>query len=192
MSYNQNVKFVRNNLDKYIYESMRLARYNVTKEFCKAEPDLNSEEGIALRNFKKTYKFILETHDLEPNYEYLLDIHTILMNGLLANINNELTEDQVEYLYKMINQPAKSNTEIAIDVMLYILDKRLFEDGDVRAAVLFANKIMIENGCGFISIPVEKDDEFRAFIKEAKVRDNSPEFKKWIATYCIKGVKNDY
>lgn len=192
MSRTQNVLFVKNNLDRYIYESMRLARYDVTPEFCKEEPDLSTEEGKALRNFKKTYKFLLETPDLEADYSYLLDMHWILMDGLMDNINNELTEEQVEYLYKMINQPAKANTEIAIDVMLYILDKKLFKDGDVRAAILFANKIMIENGCGFISIPDSKDQYFRNFLKEIRNGADPNDFKNWILKYCIKGIKNDY
>ncbi len=192
MSRKQNEKYIKDNLDLLVYQSMRLARYDVTPEYCRNEPDLSTEEGKALNNFKRGYAFLLRTVELEPNYEYLLDLHWILMDGLMDLINNELTPDQVDYLYRMINQPAKANTEIAIDCMLYILNKRLFKDGDVRVALMFANKIMLDNGCGIITIPESRDLEFRQLLKEAHHTENTEEFKKWVFTWCIKGKKTDY
>lgn len=192
MSKTQEKTFVKNNLNNFIYQSMILARYNVTKDYCIEEQDLNTEEGKALFNFKKAYKFILDNENLEASYSFLIDLHWILMDGLMDLINNELTPEQVDYLDKMINQPAKANTEIALDVMIYILNKRLFKDGDVRVALMFANKIMIDNGCGFITIPTDKCEEFRRRYKESEASGNTDDFKMWLATNCIKGIKNDY
>ena len=192
MSRRQNELFIQKNLDHFIYQSMRLARYDVTEEQCINGIDPGTEEGKALENFRKCYSFLMRTADLEPTYSYLLDLHWILMDGLMDLINNALTEEQVDYLNQMINQPAKANTEIAIDVMLYILNKQLFADGDVRVALMFANKIMLDNGCGFISIPEHRDEEFRTLLKAAHHSENTEEFKKWIFTWCIKGVKTDY
>ena len=192
MSRRQNELFIQKRLENFIYQSMKLARYDVDRDFCKADPDLNSEEGKALNNFRRAYQFIMDTSDLDINYSYLLDLHWILMDGLMDLVNNELNEEQIDYLYKMINQPAKANTEIAIDVMLYILNKKLFKDGDIRVALMFANKIMLESGCGFISVPEDKDEQFRELIHEAHHTENSDKFKKWVYTYCISGVKNEY
>lgn len=192
MSRAENIRFVRSNLNDFIYQSMRLARYDVTREQCIEGIDENTEEGRALKNFRICYEFLMTTGELEATYYYLMDLHWILMDQLIDNIKNELNEEQIQYLYQMINQPAKANTEIAIDCMLYILNKRLFEDGDVRAALMFANKIMIDNGCGFITIPKNQDQEFRRLLKEAHHTENTETFKKWIYTYCIKGVKKDY
>lgn len=192
MSRRQTELFIRKNIDTFIYQSMRLARYDVTPEQCREGIDPSTEEGKALENFKQCYEFLLTTPHLEPTYSYLLDLHWIMMDGLIDMINNALTSEQVDYLNAMINQPAKANTEIAIDVMLYILNKRLFEDGDVRVALMFANKIMLENGCGFISIPEHRDEEFRKLLKEAHHVENTEAFKKWVFTWCIRGVKTDY
>ena len=91
----------------------------------------------------------------------------------------------------MINQPAKANVEIALDVMLYILDKRLFADGDVRVAIMFANKIMVDNGCGIITVRKDRRDVFRTYYKEYQEK-RTDDFKNWIYKYCIRGPKVEY
>ena len=91
----------------------------------------------------------------------------------------------------MINQPTKANLEVAIDVMLYILDKRLFVDGDVRAALMFSNKFMVDNGCGIITVAASKRQLFREKLKEYK-DSNDYYIKDWIYMYCVKGPKLDY
>ena len=106
-------------------------------------------------------------------------------------IKDELSEEQISELNKMINQPTKANLEVAIDVMLYILDKRLFTDGDVRAALMFSNKFMIDNGCGIITVPASKKELFRTKLHEYK-DSNDFGIKDWIYMYCVKGPKLDY
>lgn len=46
-------------------------------------------------------------------------------------------------------------TEIAIDTILSVMRRQIFIDGNKRVAMLFANKIMIENGWGIIMIAQE-------------------------------------
>ena len=58
-------------------------------------------------------------------------------------------------LEKLLNQPEKTKTEIAIEIMLWIMRRQMFIDGNKRVGMLFANKIMIENGCGIITISQE-------------------------------------
>ena len=113
------------------------------------------------------------------------------MRDLDNGIKAELSQKQIDELNKMINQPTKANLEVAIDVMLYILDKRLFVDGDVRAALMFANKFMVDNGCGIITVPESKKKLFREKLQEYKdFNDNN--LKDWIYMYCVKGPKLDY
>lgn len=57
-----------------------------------------------------------------------------------------------EELELILNQDLKSKTEIAIDAMLFIMRKQMFIDGNKRVAMLFGNKIMIDNCCGIITI----------------------------------------
>ncbi len=177
----QEVKFVRQNLDEFIANNLSLSRYS----------DDDPLKATAKANFEDAYAYILDHPEVENDYMCLLELHKLLMKDLDSGIKSELNEEQIAELSAMINQPAKANLEIALDVFLYILDKRLFTDGDVRAAMCFANKIMVDNGCGFLTIPETYKDTFRAKLKAYK-EDNDPEIKDWIYKYCIKGPKLDY
>ena len=176
----QNVRYVRDHLDSLIRNALYLSRYG----------EEDPEREIAKRNFSSAFDFILEREDVENDYRCLLDLHAILMKELDEGIKAELNETQIRELSEMINQPAKANLEIAIDVMLYILDKRLFADGDVRAAIMFANKLMVDNGCGIITVTPSGADTFRKKLKEYK-DDQQNDFKDWIYKYCTKGPKLD-
>lgn len=181
LSRNQNLNYVKSNLDDFIEHNLVLSRYS----------DDDPLKQVAYNNFKQAYDFILNNPDVENDYRCLLKLHEILMKDLDDGIKSQLTQEQIQELNEMINQPTKANTEVAIDVMLYILEKRLFTDGDVRAALLFSNKIMIDNGCGFITITPTYKDTFREKLTEYK-NNNDYDIKDWIYKYCIKGPKLDY
>lgn len=181
LSRSQNLNYVRNNLDEFINNNLILSRYD----------DSDPLKTVAHNNFAAAYEYILNNPDVDNDYKCLLKLHEILMKDLDDEIKSELNEDQITQLNEMINQPTKANTEVAIDVMLYILEKRLFVDGDVRAALLFSNKIMIDNGCGFITISPTYKDTFREKLKEYK-NNNDYDIKDWIYKYCIKGPKLDH
>ena len=181
LSRSQNVNYVKANLEELIYNNLALSRYE----------DDDPEREIAYRNFREAYDFILNNPDVENDYRCLLRLHEILMKDLDNGIKAELSQQQIDELNLMINQPTKANLEVAIDVMLYILDKRLFVDGDVRAALMFSNKFMVDNGCGIITVAASKRQLFREKLKEYK-NSNDYDIKDWIYMYCVKGPKLDY
>ncbi len=188
----QNRNFVRARLDDFLYAGMLLARYDVTKEAV-CDPSLlyeGSEEKTALLNFRDAYDYILENYDREADYDQLIELHSILMRGLMDTYSNQLDEEQIRELNEMIDQPAKANTEIALDVLLHILGKRLFTDGDVRVALMFANKIMVDKGNGFIVVIPEKKKEFREKLKEFNETHDPLPFKEWLYANCLRGKMN--
>ena len=56
---------------------------------------------------------------------------------------------------------------------------------------MFANKIMIDNGCGIITVTENNKDVFREKLKEYK-NNKDYDIKDWIYKYCIKGPKLDH
>lgn len=56
----------------------------------------------------------------------------------------------------------------------------MFLDGNKRVANLVANKEMIKNGEGIISIPVEKIGEYFTKLINYYETNNSAELKEWI------------
>ncbi|MBR5340983.1 MAG: hypothetical protein IK151_03550 [Erysipelotrichaceae bacterium] len=177
----QELKYVRENLDTLVSNSVALSRYSEDDPL----------KAVAERNFYDAFEFILNNPEVENDYKCLVELHAMLMKDLDSGIKSELNETQIKELNEMINQPTKANLEVAIDVLLYILDKRLFVDGDVRAAMLFANKFMVDNGCGIITVPVDKKDVFREKLKEYK-ESKDYDIKDWVYKYCVKGPKLDY
>ena len=98
-------------------------------------------------------------------------------------------ESQIkEELEQLLNQPEKTNTEIAIEVMLWIMRRQMFIDGNKRVGMLFANKIMIDNGCGIITISQENQPAFfEILIKFYETGDNT-DLKEWIYETSIDGI----
>ena len=188
MSRARNAAYVQKNMDLLLFNAMKLARYDVTQEEC-LQGIQDEEAALAYSNFKRTFEYLQLDKDAEIDYHYLLDLHTLLMEGLQEGFTNNMTDEQIEELSRIINQPAKANTEIAIDAMLYILDKRLFEDGDIRVALMFANKIMLENGCGVITEPPMYDDDFREHLQKLNVTRDSEPFKNWVFKCCLRGER---
>ena len=49
-------------------------------------------------------------------------------------------------------------------MMLYLMRTQPFYDGNKRTAMIAANQIMIQNGKGIISIPIEQQVTFREML----------------------------
>ena len=98
-------------------------------------------------------------------------------------------ESQIkEELEMLLNQEEKKKTEIAIEIMLWVMRKQMFIDGNKRVAMLFANKIMIDNGCGIISISQKNQPVFfEKLIKFYETGDNI-DLKQWIYETSIDGI----
>ncbi len=54
--------------------------------------------------------------------------------------------------------------DIAIELVLYVMKKQLFLDGNKRTAVIFANHYLISRGMGLIVIPAEHVKEFKKHL----------------------------
>ena len=108
--------------------------------------------------------------------------------GMAVTDYHEVISDP-EITAVSICTPNNVHPQIAIDAMLYILDKRLFEDGDIRVALMFANKIMLENGCGVITVPPMYDDDFREHLQKLNVTRDSEPFKNWVFKCCLRGER---
>ena len=101
--------------------------------------------------------------------------------GLSSIINNIYQSFDGKDVYKSIEEKASN--------FLYLIVKNhTFIDGNKRVAMLFANKIMIDNGCGIITIANELQKDF--FVKLIKYYETNDmeELKVWIYNNCIDGI----
>ena len=89
---------------------------------------------------------------------------------------------------RVLNQPEKTKTEIAIEIMLSVMRRQMFIDGNKRVAMLFANKIMIDNGCGIITIAQEDQETFYEKLIQYYESGDMSDLKEWIYDTSIDGI----
>ena len=145
----------------------------------------------------------METEDVPTNFNTLREIHKIVGANLIINCGNLRTtpvkmggtdwvpqfpiesqiKEELEELLKIENE-----TERAITIMLWAMRRQMFLDGNKRTAMLFANKIMIDNGCGIIQIPVRKQGIFFEKLVKFYETNEMEDLKNWIYENAIDGM----
>lgn len=209
----QNVFVAKRNIVDYIWKSANLEGIDVTYPETQVIYDggvvngLTVDKIITINNLKYSWQFILENEGIEYDFKALCHLHKLTCDKLVldGNLGRLRTtpvsiggtswkpqfpvESQIkEELEQLLNQPEKSKTEIAIEVMLWIMRRQMFTGGNKRVGMLFANKIMIDNGCGIITIAQENQQTFfEKLINYYESGDNT-DLKQWIYETSIDGI----
>lgn len=213
----QNVFIAKRNIVDYIWKSANLEGIAVTYPETQAIYDggivngLTVDKIITINNLKYAWQFILENKDTnvdsDYNFRFLCHLHKLTCDKLVLeqNLGKLRTtpvniggtswkpqfpiESQIkEELEEILNQPEKTKTEIALEIMLWIMRKQMFIDGNKRVAMLFANKIMIDNGCGIITISQENQPTFFEKLIKFYESGNNADLKQWIYETSIDGI----
>ena len=74
-------------------------------------------------------------------------------------------------------------------MMLYIVQKQMFLDGNKQTSMLAGNHIMISNGCGIISIPIELQATFTKLLIAFYESNDIGEIKQFLYENCIDGIE---
>lgn len=209
----QNVFIAKRNIVDYIWKSANLEGIGVTYPETQAIYDggivngLTVDKVITINNLKYAWQFILENESTDYDFKTLCHLHKLTCDKLVldqslgtlrttpVNIGGTSWKPQFpiesqikEELETMLNQPEKTKTEIAIEIMLWIMRRQMFIDGNKRVGMLFANKIMIDNGCGIITISQDNQPTFfEKLIKFYESGDNT-DLKQWIYETSIDGI----
>lgn len=209
----QNVFVAKRNIVDYIWKSANLEGIGVTYPETQAIFDggivngLTVDKIIAINNLKYAWQFILENDDKTYDFKTLCYIHKLTCDKLVleqdlgkirttpVNIGGTSwkpdfpIESQIkEELDRLLNQPHKTKTEIAIEIMLWIMRKQMFIDGNKRVAMLFANKMMIDEGCGIITISQENQPMFFEKLINFYETGDGADLKEWIYQTSIDGI----
>lgn len=209
----QNVFIAKRNIVDYIWKSANLEGIAVTYQDTQVIYDggivngLKVDEIVAINNLKYAWEFILENEDIKLDFTLLCNIHKLVADKLVLNTDLGVLrrtpvniggtkwtplfpiETKIkEELEEILNNKEKTKTEIAIEIMLYIMRRQMFIDGNKRVAMLFANKIMIDNGCGIISISQENQSEFYKKLIDYYETNNMEEIKNYIYNTSINGI----
>ena len=93
-----------------------------------------------------------------------------------------VVKEKIEEILNKNEEPV----DIAIELCLYCMKTQIFNDGNKRASVIFANHFLISNGEGLLVIPENKVPEFKKMlVAYYEDRDNGEIFE-FMKKYCWK------
>lgn len=211
MTQKDNILMAKRVLVDAIYKSANLEGIAVT--YAETNDILNdvNVENIKPSEMNKVFclrdawKYILENIDKELHLGFIEEIHTLITkseleykdlgkirtSGVLISgttwrpeiPDSEILHCELKELLKIENI-----TDRALSIMLWIMRAQIFKDGNKRVATLICNKILIENGKGIFSVPVELDGKFKTMLVKYYETNNMEELKNWCFENCIDGV----
>lgn len=182
-----NIDLARRNMVDSIYKQAKLegvaTTYSDTETIVNGGKvkDMTAKDISKVVNLKHAWEFILSEGVISypTNYEVLCQINEIIEEGFSYTAGrirsvpvsiggssylpplpyeSQIKEDLNELLSR------DKSYDVAIELLLYVMKKQLFMDGNKRTAVIFANHYLVSRGMGLIVIPAELVDEFKRHL----------------------------
>ena len=112
----------------------------------------------------------------------------VSIGGTSWKPNIPIEVDVKEDINEIINSTDK-DIDIAIKLLLYVVKKQLFIDGNKRTSVIYANHYLISKGKGLIVIPAEKVDEYKKLLIDYYENNNDKKIIKFLKDNCYLKLK---
>ena len=213
MTQEQNVFYAKRNIVDNIWKSSHIEGIDVTFPETQQIYDggnvakLRIDEIQTINNLKHAWLFILNSINNKNDMNLLKSINNLVGSNLVDNAGQmrkyevniggtnwkpEIPDENTvnDKIWSILNDDNKTITEKSLTIMCYLMRTQFFSDGNKRTSMLFANKILIENGKGIISVPIEKDAEFGELLIQFYETNNDDQLKKWLYENCLNGIKN--
>ncbi len=206
----QNIFLAKKVLVSNIYNSARLEGINTTYPDTKTilegvnVPSLRLDEINCILNLRDAWNFALSNIDADITLDFICKVNSFVsrneslewgvlrtgkvgINGVdyipdiperedvIVNIENILKEENI--------------TSRSLNLMLYLMRSQLFWDGNKRTAMIVANKLLISNGCGIISIKEDDINEFNRLLTEYYNTGNKDKIITFLYDKCIFGLE---
>ena len=206
----QNLFLAKKVLVSNIYNSVRLEGINTTYPDTKTildgvnVPSLKLDEINCILNLRDAWNYVLTNIDSEINLDFICKVNSyvsrneslewgVLRNGKVG-INGvdyipdiPIKEAVINNINKILQE--KNITKKAIDLMLYLMRSQIFWDGNKRTSMIIANKILIESGCGIITVKEENINEFNILLTEYYNTNNKNKIVEFLYEKCIFGLE---
>ena len=205
-----NIDLARRNLVDSIYKQSMLegvaTTYSDTETLVNGGKvnDMTASDVDKVVNLKRAWEFIMSVDlaNYPTNYAVLCQINQIVEDGFSVTAGKirrvPVTiggssyippipfEDQVKQdIYDILH--GEDGIDLAINLILYVMKKQLFLDGNKRTAIIFANHYLITHALGLIVVPSELVDEYKkilvSYYEDENKKDDISNFLKdkcWI------------
>ena len=208
----QNIDFAKRHLVDTIYKQAILE--GVATTFADTESiieggkvnDMTAEDILKIVNLKHAWEFILNKNVISSNTNFALlcEINKMVEEGFYYTagkirsvpvsiggttwkpdlpVESIIKEELQEILNKEIDDVEKS-----IELLLYIMKKQIFIDGNKRTSVIYSNHYLISKGKGILAIPAELTEEFKDLLIPYYEGKDENKIKKFIREKCYMGI----
>ena len=200
-----NLDFARANVKILIYDQAILEGVSTT--FAQTEVILENGKvsGITpsdiqkIINLKHAWEFILDKDVIAAKSDYHLLCHIarlvndqhggrirrfpVTIGGTHYTPPLPIESDVKEQLASLAGAE-KDFIDNAIDLCLYCMKAQIFNDGNKRAAVIFANHYLIGKGEGLLVIPEDRVNEFRTLLIAYYEGTDDEKIRKFMKDVC--------
>ena len=209
----QNIDFARRHLADTIYKQAILegvvTTYADTENIIEGGKvnNMTSEDVMKIVNLKHAWEFILNKNVIlsNTNFALLCEINKMVEEGFYYSageirnvpvtisgtlwkpdlpIESIIKEELEEIFNKELN-----DIDRAIELLLYVMKKQVFIDGNKRTSVIYSNHYLISKGKGIIAIPVESTQEFKNLLIPYYEGKDEKNIKKFIKEKCYIPMK---
>ena len=182
-----NLDFARSNMKKIIYDQAVLEGVGTTFPDTEAIIDNGIAKNVKVEdvqkiiNLKHAWQFILDKDVIQTPSDYYLAsyIARLVNEGLLAIPDGGRIrgvpvtiggssyippipfEDKVKQDIRDLLESKLDDIDKAIELCLYVMKTQIYNDGNKRTAVIYANHYLISKGQGLLVIDYSKVDEFK-------------------------------
>ncbi len=207
----ENVMLSQLKRTKQICNSLIIEGYDMDENKVKAVYDkkvlplADISEVNAILNYKEAYREIIQYLRDEITLDLLLKLNKVLSRddgfdwGVLRTskmpiygssiIKDPPQKDQIIINLKAILK-IENATERALNLFCYLACENIFWSRNISLALIVANKIMIENGCGIILVEEKFIGEFKSLYNAYLTSNESKdEFMQFLYDNCIDGEK---
>ena len=209
-----NIDYARSNLAVLIYNQAMLegvvTTYADTESIIEGGQvnGMTATDIIKVINLKHAWEFVLDENVImaEENFSFLSQINKLILEGFYYNAGKVRStpakiggttwipsipiESQVVEELKDILNSKLDDVSLAIELLLYVMKRQIFIDGNKRTAVIFANHHLISRGLGIISIPGDLVEDYKKLLimyYEGKDIDKIKQFLKDKCYVSLKG-----
>ncbi len=210
LTLDENIFLAKRLIIDNIYSNARIEGCNVT--FPETQtilqgvnvPNVKLDDITCILNLRDAWRYIINNINEEFNLNFICKVNeNVARNESLewgtlrtgkVGISGTDYIPQIPNKEEVENQIANINsiecvTKRAIKYMLYGMRAQLFWDGNKRTSIICANKILISNGKGIITVKDENLNEFNILLTDFYNTNKDEKIFKFIYDKCIFGLE---
>ena len=208
-----NIDYTKSNLAVLIYNQAMLegviTTYADTESIIEGGQvnGMTSTDIMKVINLKHAWEFVLDENVImaEENFSFLSQINKLVLEGFYYNAGKvrstlvkiggtdwapsiPIESQVVEELNGLLNSKL-DDVSLAIELLLYVMKRQIFIDGNKRTAVIFANHHLISKGLGIISIPEYLVEDYKKMLIMYYEGRDTNKIKQFLKDKCYVSLK---